>query len=84
MKGWRKMNLEEIKAFIKDVIEESTGSSVEDDTMLFDEEILDSMSILYLIGEMESKFEVELPPDEVVQTNYETVDRIAEYVSSKM
>lgn len=78
------MDLNEIKSFIKDVIEESTGSLVEDDTMLFDEEILDSMSILYLIGELESKFDVELPPDEVVQTNYETVDRIAEYVASKM
>lgn len=78
------MDLNEIKSFIKDVIEESTGSSVEYDTMLFDEEILDSMSILYLIGELESKFEVELPPDEVVQTNYETVDKIAEYVASKM
>ena len=42
------------------------------------------MSILYLIGELESKFDVELPPDEVVQTNYETVDKIAEYVASKM
>ena len=77
-------DLNEIKSFIKDVIEESTGSSVEYDTMLFDEEILDSMSILYLIGELESKFDVELPPDEVVQTNYETVDKIAEYVASKM
>ena len=78
------MDLNEIKSFIKDVIEERTGSSVEYDTMLFDEEILDSMSILYLIGELESKFDVELPPDEVVQTNYETVDKIAEYVASKM
>lgn len=78
------MDLNEIKSFINDVIEESTGSSVEYDTMLFDEEILDSMSILYLIGELESKFDVELPPDEVVQTNYETVDKIAEYVASKM
>ena len=78
------MDLNEIKSFIKDVIEESTGSSGEYDTMLFDEEILDSMSILYLIGELESKFDVELPPDEVVQTNYETVDKIAEYVASKM
>ena len=78
------MDLNEIKSFIKDVIEESTGSSVEYDTMLFDEEILDSMSILYLIGALESKFDVELPPDEVVQTNYETVDKIAEYVASKM
>ena len=78
------MDLNEIKSFIKDVIEESTGSSVEYDTMLFDEEILDSMSILYLIGELESKFDIELPPDEVVQTNYETVDKIAEYVASKM
>lgn len=78
------MDLNEIKSFIKDVIEESTGSSVEDDTLLFDEEILDSMSILYLIGEMESKFDVELPPDEVIQANYETVERIAQYVSEKM
>lgn len=78
------MDINEIKSFIKDVIEESTGSSVDDDTMLFDEEILDSMSILYLIGEMENQFDVQLPPDEVVQSNYETVERIAEYICEKM
>ena len=78
------MDLNEIKAYIKDVIEESTGASVDDDTMLFDEEILDSMSILFLISSIESQYDVELPPDEVVQTNYETVERIAQYVSEKM
>ena len=52
--------------------------------MLFDEEILDSMSILFLISSIESQFDVELPPDEVVQSNYETVERIANYVSEKM
>lgn len=78
------MDLNEIKSYIKDVIEESTGASVDDDTMLFDEEILDSMSILFLISSIESQFDVELPPDEVVQSNYETVERIANYVSGKM
>ncbi|MDO4187890.1 MAG: phosphopantetheine-binding protein [Lachnospiraceae bacterium] len=78
------MDLNEIKTYIKDVIEESTGASVDDDTMLFDEEILDSMSILFLISSIESQFDVELPPDEVVQSNYETVERIANYVSEKM
>lgn len=78
------MDLNEIKTYIKDVIEESTGASVEDDTMLFDEEILDSMSILFLIGSIESQFDVELPPDEVVQSNYESVERIANYVLQKM
>ena len=62
----------------------ASNELIKDDTMLFDEEILDSMSILYLIGELETKFDVELPPDEVVQTNYETVERIAEYVAEKM
>lgn len=78
------MDLNEIKSYIKDVIEESTGASVDDDTMLFDEEILDSMSILFLISSIESQFDVELPPDEVVQSNYETVERIANYVIGKM
>ena len=78
------MDLNEIKAYIKDVIEESTGASVDDDTMLFDEEILDSMSILFLISSIESQYDVELPPDEVIQSNYESVERIANYVSEKM
>jgi len=78
------MDLTEIIEYVKGVIEDSTGSSVDDDTLLFDEEILDSMSILYLIGELESEYDVELPPDEVVQSNYATVTKIAEYVASKM
>ena len=76
--------MDEIKNYLKELIEDATGSSVDDDTMLFEEEILDSMSILYLIGEMESHFDIDLPPDEVVEDNYGTVDAMAEYIESKL
>ena len=76
--------MDEIKSYLKELIEDATGSSVDDDTMLFEEEILDSMSILYLIGEMESHFDIDLPPDEVVEDNYGTVDAMAEYIESKL
>lgn len=76
--------MEEIKEYLKELIAEATGEDVEDDTMLFEEEILDSMSILYLIGEMESHFDVELPPDEVVESNYGSVNAMADYIESKL
>lgn len=76
--------MDEIKDYLKELIEEATGESVEDDTMLFEEEILDSMSILYLIGEMESHFDIELPPDEVVESNYGSVNAMAAYIDSKL
>lgn len=75
--------MEEIKEYLKELIEEATGEYVEDDTQLFDEEILDSMSILYMIGEIESHFDIELPPDEVVESNYGSVNAMAEYIDSK-
>lgn len=77
-------NMEEIKEYLKELIEEATGESVDDDTMLFEEEILDSMSILYLIGEIESQYDIELPPDEVVESNYGSVEAMAQYIESKM
>ncbi|MDO4966617.1 MAG: phosphopantetheine-binding protein [Lachnospiraceae bacterium] len=76
--------MDEIKTYLKELIEDATGSCVDDDTMLFEEEILDSMSILYLIGEMESHFDIDLPPDEVVESNYGTVNAMAEYIESKL
>lgn len=75
--------MEEIKEYLKELIEEATGEYVEYDTQLFDEEILDSMSILYMIGEIESHFDIELPPDEVVESNYGSVNAMAEYIDSK-
>lgn len=76
--------MDEIKEYLKELIAEATGEEVENDTMLFEEEILDSMSILFLIGEMESHFDIELPPDEVIESNYGSVDAMAEYISSKL
>lgn len=76
--------MDEIKEYLKELIEEATGESVDDDTMLFEEEILDSMSILYLIGEIEAQYDIELPPDEVVESNYGSVEAMAQYIESKM
>ncbi len=78
------MDRDDIILFIKEVIEDATGDCVENDTLLFEEEVLDSMSILNLIEELEEKYDISLPLDEVQESNYSTVEVIADYVESKL
>jgi acyl carrier protein len=45
---------------------------------------LDSITIVELIVEIEANYDIEIPMNEVVIENFETVDLIVKYIESKI
>ena len=54
----------------------------EDDTDLFEKDILDSMSLVLLIGNIEEKFGIFIPEELVTRENCSTVESIVRMVGS--
>ena len=57
---------------------------VGDDDPLLDSGIIDSMSILQLVGFLESEFNIEVDDDEILPEHFETMASITAFVSKKL
>lgn len=76
--------MEEIEQFIKGVLEEITGEAIVDnELLLLEEELLDSMSILFLVSEIEDKYSIQVPMEDVVEDNFKNIESITTYVYKK-
>lgn len=66
---------------IKQMIEEiNPYVEFDKETCLMEEEVLDSVSLLLLITELETEFEIEIPLKEVTEENVRNIISIAELI----
>lgn len=80
-------NSNEIKADIKHYILEASLSDVkniEDDALIFENGLLDSMGLLFLIEFLGETFQVEVSDDELNPKNFESINNIVSFVSNKL
>ena len=70
--------------FIKDKIQEIAFTDVNSNDLLWTDKILDSITIVELIVEIEANYDIEIPMNEVVIENFETVDLIVKYIESSV
>ena len=76
-----------IKTKIKNYIIESTFDDVEkikDDTLIFEEGILDSMGLLFLIEFLQEEFNLTTSDEELVVENFQSINSIIAFIESKM
>ena len=73
-----------MEEFIINKIEEITFSQVGLTDSLWEEKVLDSISIVELVVELENEFNIKVPFNEIVTDNFETVERIVHYLNSKI
>ncbi len=76
----------DIKTTIKNYILESTFDDVEkitDETLIFQEGVLDSMGLLFLIEFLKEEFGVTTNDDELVEKNFESINNIVAFLESK-
>ena len=78
------MKEKDVKNKIKDLIEEATGMCVEDEDLILEDEIVDSVSILYMITEIEECYNIRIELEQVTEEHFKNVNSIAEYILSKM
>ena len=77
--------MEEISKKIRDIIMElQPYVEFDHNTNLLEEDVLDSVSILVLIQEMEELFGIMVDPEEITENNFKTLDNIVELVTRKM
>lgn len=81
------MSLNDIKTEIKNFLTSNLSipaDAVKDDTKLISTRIVDSIIALRLVSHLEDKFKVEFEAHEVNQDNLESIDKIAQFVQSKL
>ncbi len=79
------VNVDSVKKFVIETIcEVVADADIDMDTLLFEEDILDSLSILYLIEELEAEYNIEVPLEEVTENNFSTVNNISNYVMERI
>lgn len=79
---------EELKKIVTDFINEEflydkTDIEMTNDLNIIEQGILDSMDIFRLIQFIEEKVNIVLEPDEMVQTNFQSVNDIVGFIKSK-
>lgn len=57
---------------------------VNDDTLIFEQGIMDSMGFISIISFLEESFSVVALDSELVESNFESINAIADYVSRKL
>lgn len=72
-----------MEQIIIDKIEEIAFSRVEPTDSLWQEKVLDSITIVELVVELEAEFGIKIPFNEIVEDHFETVERIVTYLNSK-
>jgi acyl carrier protein len=80
------MTMDEIKKELFDYVKENTfkeTDSLQSDTMIFVEGILDSMGFALLLDYLETKFEITAEDSDLVEENFESIDALAEFLTKK-
>ena len=62
----------------------SDPKKINDNTLLFDEGIFDSMGLLNLISFLEENFSVKVDDSELDATNFGSIDAITSYLERKL
>lgn len=78
------MDKKEIKEKIEDLVEEATGICVGEEDLLLEDEIIDSVSILYIITELEECYSIRIELEQVTEEHFRSVNNITDYILSKM
>ena len=69
--------------FIIEKIQEIAFAKVKVDDALWSTKVLDSITLIELIVEIETEFGVKVPLTDIIEDNFETVSRMITYLSSK-
>ena len=69
--------------FLIDKIDELAFTKVTVTDKLWESKILDSISIVELVVEIENEFSIKVPFNEIIVENFETIELIMKYIESK-
>lgn len=80
-------NLNQIQKKIKTFITETSYTSpdqLENNTLIFEQGIMDSMGFISIIEFIEDTFSVTTSDDELIESNFESIQAISDYIFRKL
>lgn len=72
-----------MKDYLVDKIEEISFERVEENDSLWQAGVLDSITIVELAVDIEEEFGIEIPFDEIIEDNFETLGRLMAFIEKK-
>ena len=57
---------------------------IKNDTLIFENSLLDSMGFLFLIDFLKEEFDIEIEDSELVDDNFKSINNIVEFVLQKL
>jgi acyl carrier protein len=73
-----------MQAFLVDKIQELAFESVKSNDSLWKSGILDSITIVEFAVEIEQKYGIEIPFDEIIEDNFETLEKLMAYITRRL
>lgn len=58
--------------------------AIKDDTLIFEEGLLDSMGLLFLVEFIKEQFDVDANDNELITENFESINNISSFVCKKI
>ena len=74
------LNEDQVRVAAQATVKEMTGKKVKDSDSLLSSGLIDSLSLLKLIGSLEKKLSVTIPPDNLQPDDFENIDIMTEAV----
>ncbi len=62
----------------------SQKEDINNDTLIFENSLLDSMGFLFLIDFLKEEFKIEIEDDDLVDDNFKSINNISEYLLEKV
>lgn len=79
----QKNNTLHMEEFLLEKIEEIAFETVTKEDSLWESRVLDSITIVELAVEIETEYGIKIGFDEIIVENFETVERLINFVKSK-
>ena len=74
----------QIREFIlKNALSGSAGIALDDEDSFLEKEVIDSTGVLELVSFVEERFGIEVNDDELIPDNFDSVNKLNEYVKKK-
>lgn len=80
----KKSNIKEIiRSFIYETAQ-ITNDKITDDSLIFKDGFFDSMGFIVMISFIEEKFKISINDENLTEENFESINRISEFVLKKI
>ena len=74
---------ESLKQYIQEEFVRKRGGEIKEDEDLLSSGVIDSLGILQLVSFMEEQFAMEIPSEDVVYENFNSIETMLSYLSSR-